>query len=188
MKIAFVPIDNRPVCYTLPKLLANIDSSIEFYIPPRQYLGDLTKVADVESLFSWIVSLPKLDVIILSLDTLAYGGLIPSRRSTDSFEKIKNRIETLIEILSEKQCKIYAFSSIMRISNNNINEEEKEYWSQWGKKIFEYSYNIDKFGAKENFIHDIPPEILEDYIETRRRNFEINKIYLQWQNRVCLIR
>ena len=102
MKIAFVPIDNRPVCYTLPKLLANIDSSIEFYIPPRQYLGDLTKVADVESLFSWIVSLPKLDVIILSLDTLAYGGLIPSRRSTDSFEKIKNRIETLIEILSEK--------------------------------------------------------------------------------------
>ncbi len=181
MKIAFVPIDNRPVCYTLPKLLANIDSSIEFYIPPRQYLGDLTKVADVESLFSWIVSLPKLDVIILSLDTLAYGGLIPSRRSTDSFEKIKNRIETLIEILSEKQCKIYAFSSIMRISNNNINEEEKEYWSQWGKKIFEYSYNIDKFGAKENFIHDIPPEILEDYIETRRRNFEINKIYLQWQ-------
>ena len=46
MKIAFVPIDNRPVCYTLPKLLANIDSSIEFYIPPRQYLGDLTKVAE----------------------------------------------------------------------------------------------------------------------------------------------
>lgn len=23
----------------------------------------------------------------------------------------------------------------MRISNNNINEEEKEYWSEWGKKF-----------------------------------------------------
>ena len=33
MKLAFVPIDNRPVCYTLPKLLAEIDESVEFYIP-----------------------------------------------------------------------------------------------------------------------------------------------------------
>ena len=83
--------------------------------------------------------LPKLDAIILSLDTLAYGGLIPSRRCPETFEQIKHRIETLKEILDGKDCKIYAFSSIMRISNNNYNEEEKEYWSEWGKKIFEYS-------------------------------------------------
>lgn len=181
MKIAFVPIDNRPVCYTLPKLLASIDKNIEFFIPNREYLGDLTKGADVENLFAWLTALPKLDAIVLSLDTLAYGGLIPSRRCPDSFDTIRNRIETLREILEDKQSKIYAFSSIMRISNNNINEEEKDYWSQWGKKIFEYSYSVDKLGARYNPEHDIPSEILEDYIETRRRNFEINKIYLEWQ-------
>ena len=32
MKIAFIPIDNRPVCYTLPKLIAGIDKSIELKV------------------------------------------------------------------------------------------------------------------------------------------------------------
>ena len=34
--------------------------------------------------------------------------------------------------MKEKDAKIYAFSSIMRISNNNYNEEEKEYWKDYG--------------------------------------------------------
>ena len=181
MKIAFVPIDNRPVCYTLPKLIAEIDSDIEFLIPDRKYLGDLNKSADIESLFEWLISLPEIDAAVLSLDTLAYGGLIPSRRCPETFEEIRNRIFTLKEILEGKDCKIYAFSSIMRISNNNINEEEKEYWSMWGKKIFEYSYLSHKTNSEHCVETGIPSEILDDYIETRRRNFEINKIYLEWQ-------
>ena len=68
----------------------------------------------------------------------------------------------------------------MRISNNNVNEEEKEYWNLWGKKIFEYSYNTHKLGKFEN---DVPKEILDDYLKTRKRNFEINKIYLEFQKR-----
>jgi hypothetical protein len=175
MKLAFMPIDNRPVCYTLPKLIAQIDDRLEFFIPERKLLGDLTKSANIEGLFEWLKNLPKLDGIILSLDTIAYGGLIPSRRSTESFEEIKTRIEKLKKILKEKDCKIYAFSSIMRISNNNYNEEEKVYWAQWGKKLFQYSFS----GGKEK--SDIPTDIIEDYLSTRKRNFEINKIYLKWQ-------
>lgn len=178
MKIAFLPIDNRPVCYTLPKLLAGIDKNIEFSIPEREFLGDLNKSANIEALFEWLKNLPKQDKIILSLDTIAYGGLIPSRRCPESFEEIKSRIETLHEILKEKNSEIYAFSSIMRISNNNFNIEEKEYWAQYGKKIFEYSYNFHKNGTAQT---DVPLEILEDYLNTRKRNYEINKIYLEWQ-------
>ena len=66
----------------------------------------------------------------------------------------------------------------MRISNNNYNEEEKEYWAEYGKKIFEYSYKTHK---GETYDHGIPKEILDDYLNTRKRNFEINKIYLEWQ-------
>ena len=144
MKICFIPIDNRPVCYNLAKEIARIDEEITLYIPPRKLLGDLKKNADITGLYTWLNQIPEVDSIILSLDTIAYGGLIPSRRSPEYFEDIKDRLLDFKEILSTKKAKIYAVSSIMRISNNNCNEEEKEYWSKYGKKIFEYSYEKHK--------------------------------------------
>lgn len=170
MKICFIPIDNRPVCYNLAKDIAAIDGDIELFIPPREFLGDLTKTAEVDKILDWLRNIPACDAMVLSLDTIAYGGLIPSRRGTESFEEIKARLEALKPLLEGK--KVYAFSSIMRISNNNYNEEEKEYWKDYGKKIFEFSYS----GINDG----IPQDILEDYLETRKRNFEINKLYLDW--------
>lgn len=173
MRIAFVPIDNRPVCYNLAVNIASIDEEIEFLIPSRDLLGDLQKSADVNGIFLWLEKLEKIDALILSLDTITYGGLIPSRRCVETFEELKKRTERLKPVLENK--KVYAFSSIMRISNNNYNEEEKEYWADWGKKIFEFSFS----GGKIN--NGIPDEIIKDYLSTRKRNFEINKIYLEWQ-------
>lgn len=170
MKICFVPIDNRPVCYSLAKDIAAIDEDIELLTPPREFLGDLTKSARVNEILDWLENIPACDAMVLSLDTIAYGGLIPSRRSPDSLEEIKARLNRLKPLLKNK--KVYAFSSIMRISNNNYNEEEKEYWKDWGKKIFEYSYS----GVNDG----IPRAILDDYLATRKRNFEINKTYLNW--------
>ena len=175
MRICFIPIDNRPVCYSLAKDIVSIDDAIELFLPPREFLGSLTKCADIDGIIAWLEKCPACDAIILSLDTIAYGGLIPSRRSEESFEEIKKRIEHLKTILISKHAKIYAFSSIMRISNNNYNEEEKEYWKDYGKKLFEYSFSG---GVNKS---DIPEEIISDYLATRKRNFEINKIYLEWQ-------
>lgn len=177
MKIAIVPIDNRPVCYNLPKEIAAIDSSIELFIPDRNLLGSLTKIADIEGIFKWIETLPDLDAMIISLDTIAYGGLIPSRRSPSSINEIQERLSRLKNQL--KKCKnVYAFSSIMRISNNNVHEEEKEYWNEWGTKIFEYSFNFHRNGEE---LEEVPHEIITDYLATRYRNFTINKFYLDWQ-------
>lgn len=175
MNIAFIPIDNRPVCYTLPEQICAMNDEINLFMPERGMLGGLTKIADVEGIFEWFKGLENIDAVVMCLDTIAYGGLIPSRRSADTFEQVKERVERFKKLLDGK--KVYAFSSIMRISNNNINQEEKEYWSEYGKKIFEYSYNLDKFSTAES---DIPDEILNDYLETRKRNFEINKLYLDW--------
>lgn len=181
MNIGFIPIDNRPVCCTLAQDIAAIDSSIKFYIPPRELLGGLKKNADYEAIFSWLKNLPALEALVVSLDSIAYGGLIPSRRCPESFEEIKTRILKFKEILAPQNAKIYAFSSIMRISNNNVNEEEKEYWSRWGKRIFDYSYQTHKLGCESCISNGIPSEILDDYLNIRKRNFEINKLYLEWQ-------
>jgi len=176
MKIVFLPIDDRPVCYTLPKLIAQIDESVELLLPKRSLLGNLKKNADVNALLDWLSEQTNVDAFVISLDTIAYGGLIPSRKSEESFDEISARLEKLKNILQGK--KVYAFSSIMRISDNNINEEEKVYWAEWGKKIFDYSQKLHRFGSAQT---DVPPEILEDYLRTRKRNFEINKLYLNWQ-------
>jgi len=179
MRIAFVPIDNRPVCYTLPELISEIDSNFELLLPPRNLLGGLTKQADILHLFEWLENIQNIDGMILPLDTLTYGGLIPSRRCPETLEQIIIRLDKLKKILISKKCKINAVTSIMRISNNNYNDEEKEYWNKYGKKIFEYSYNLDKNGNANTT--DIPEEILKDYLNTRKRNFETNKIFLKWQ-------
>lgn len=174
MNIAFIPIDNRPVCYTLPEQICALSDDVNLFMPERKMLGGLTKNADVEGIFNWLENLEKFDAIVMCLDTIAYGGLIPSRRSVDSYEQIKARVDRLKGIIQGK--KVYAFSSIMRISNNNINQEEKEYWNEWGKEIFDYSFRMDKFGFVEE--NKIPQDILDDYMSTRNRNFEINKYYL----------
>ena len=186
-RIAFLPIDNRPVCYQLPKQIASLDKENEIILPNISLLGNLKKTSDVEGLFLWLELIENVDIIVLSLDTIAYGGLIPSRRSNDTFEQVKARIDRLCEILSKKQAKVYAFSSIMRISNNNINEEEKEYWAQYGQRIFEYSYNLHKMEkncAGDNMLAcncaatRIPENILQDYLSARQRNFKINTYYV----------
>ena len=51
MKIGFVPIDNRPVCYTLPEMIAAIDESIEFFIPPREFFGEFDRLCGYRKTF-----------------------------------------------------------------------------------------------------------------------------------------
>lgn len=179
-RIAFIPIDNRPVCYTLAQQIAAIDSDLTLLLPPREMLGDLTKTADIKGLINWLKNLEDVDRIIVSLDTVAYGGLIPSRRSIETEEEIKKRMNDFKSVLVSKNAKVFAFSSIMRISNNNINEEEKEYWSLYGEKIFKYSYESHKNAPDTQIETDVPFEILQDYLNTRRRNFDINTMYLDW--------
>ena len=79
LKIAFVPIDNRPVCYTLAQQIAEIDKNLELFLPPRDMLGDLTKTADIDGIIGWLQKLDKVDKIVVSLDTVAYGGFTQVR-------------------------------------------------------------------------------------------------------------
>lgn len=176
MKIAIIPIDNRPVCYSLPRKIAGIDSDIELFLPEKTDMGNLKKPANVDNLLEWLKNIGKVDALIVALDTIAYGGLISSRRGSETFEEIEKRLKKFKKTVS-KDTQVYAFSSIMRISNNNINEEEKPYWDVYGKKIFEYSCRFHEDLSDET---DVPKDIINDYLATRKRNFDINKIYVKW--------
>ena len=89
INIALIPIDNRPVCYQLPKQIACLSKDCNLILPDIKLLGDLNHSADIDSILKWLDSLTDIDVIIITLDTIAYGGLIPSRRSNDKIDVIK---------------------------------------------------------------------------------------------------
>lgn len=191
LKILFIPLDNRPVSYLLPKQIADINNSLDLILPPRELLGGLNTNSNIDGILKWLNDALNndIDFVICCLDTIAYGGLIPSRRDEVALETIKDRICKLQSILNKNQsAKVFAFSSVMRLSNNNINEEEKEYWNQYGELIFQHSYLSHKCELNDcstlasqlvDFTKRIPQDVLNDYVSTRHRNFAINKHYVE---------
>ena len=206
-KIIFLPLDNRPVSYLLPKQIADF-SSIDLIMPERKYLGDLKKNADLNNIEGWLNNLVgnsrdcSLQMII-SLDTWIYGGLVQSRKHDFTLDELKSRVDffkNYCKGLRPQVLTIYGFSSIMRIPNYNSDEEEKYYWRDYGEKIFKWSELMYKVGrgikeaecTHEELIerwyqstNEIPPQILADYRGLRDKNFSVNMLWLESLHDAC---
>ena len=185
MTALLIPLDDRPVTYVYPSLVANT-AGIDVVIPPRSLMGSLFHAAQIDSLFGWInnaIDKMQPEVIMVGLDSLLYGGLITSRRCEDDLKTVSKRLGNIKKWKSRnKNLKIYAQTSIMRISDNYDNTEEKQYWARYGREIFAWStvmYRMAKGSSVDQGILDsyetrIPEEIRNDYLDTRFRNFQIN--------------
>ncbi|WP_217586541.1 DUF4127 family protein [Lentibacillus saliphilus] len=182
--LALIPVDARPVTYDLPKDLAEI-AGWNVLTPPKEKLGFLKTPADYSSLFNWLESIAsQIDGLIVSMDMILYGGLVPSRVNRDDAETIAARLNRLRDIKKHyPDLKIMAFSSTMRLSNSYVNEEEKDYWNEYGKEIYTYSFHYHRlktYGQKEDaeivndMMEKIPATILSDYLGTRKRHFNMN--------------
>ncbi|RSK28871.1 DUF4127 family protein [Bacillus sp. HMF5848] len=184
-KLALLPVDARPVTRELPRDIAAI-AGWDVLLPNTNILGFLKTPADHDDIVTWLHEVAdEVDGFVLSVDMLAYGGLVASRIASQSLTDITARIELLRDLKRTYPNKpIIAFSSTMRISNNYVNEEEKDYWADYGEDIWAYSYHTHKYektGCPESFekvnaMKEIIPEpILEDYLTTRERNFKLNE-------------
>ncbi len=182
-----LPTDNRPVTYTFPQLICQL-ADIDVLMPPRHLMGSLQAPTDLSLLVNWVKdNAAKINsgVMLICFDSLLYGGLIPARRSDDKLETILKRLADIVNLrkLAGRGVKLYAQSSIMRISDNYDNTEEKLYWSQCGREIFLWSKLLHKkeLGMLESEAElkaiesRIKPEVREDYLATRARNFAVNQ-------------
>lgn len=191
--IALLPLDNRPVSYLLPKQIADF-SGIDLILPERKYLGDLKNGADLEYVGSWLRDVEtrrSVSLLMISLDSYIYGGLVQSRKHSFPMDTLRKRVEFIKGL---KNISKYGFSTILRISNNNSNEEEKEYWKDYGEKIFKWSelmYKVGRGIKEEGITHEqlienwyqsskqIPSDILADYKSLRDKNLTINISWLE---------
>ena len=95
-KIVLLPLDERPCNFQFPlKLFSNKDLDI---VRPEK-LGDKKKPASIPKLQNFLLrECMDADSLIVSMDMLLYGGLVPSRLHHESTEALMERIGILREI------------------------------------------------------------------------------------------
>lgn len=185
-KVMYIPLDERPCNYDfVPRISINTD--YEVIIPPADLLGKKKEPADINRLWHWIFeNINSVQNLILSVDMVTYGGLIPSRLHSNFYECCESSISNIKKIKDMKSnINIYAFNVIMRCPKYSSSDEEPDYYEQFGEFIFKYGFISHKLSlnrASKEEINEfdsikekLPHEILHDYKERRKINIEINK-------------
>ena len=134
MKILLLPLDERPCNAAFPERLFPADQ-VQILLPRK--LGHKKKPADFSVLSDFLFEKAKdADALLLSLDMLLYGGLIPSRLHHLKAETLFSRLH-LIRELKEKYpaLPIYAFATVMRCPAYSSDDEEPDYYERFGSAI-----------------------------------------------------
>lgn len=190
MEILYVPIDERPCNTHIVERIANTAEDIKLLLPPNEFFGNKKTPSDTEKIWEWINNeAVRSDAIILSIDMLVYGGLIPSRLhelTEDKAVKWMNRLRSLRKKYSNLP--IYASNMIMRTPKYSSSDEEPDYYEDWGKEIYLQAYLHDKsrrvqLSAKEKdqlaeIQNKLPQNFVEDYEKRRQFNSMVNEYVL----------
>ena len=184
-----VTVDGRPAVRSqVQDLVACAGWTLR--VPEVAALGHLRTPAPRDELRSWLLQqAPEADGFVLSLDMLVYGGLVPSRFIDDSLPSLLKRLDVVRELRAAAPGKpVYAFAATMRISNNDVAEEEKAYWAEHGRRLWAWSYHGDRarqLGAADSAAlalqaeAAVPTAVREDYLATRQRNLAVTRQALQ---------
>lgn len=181
--ILALPVDGRPVTCDQVALLAE-SAGWRLLLPPREWLGRMRAPGDRDRLAAWLLDTAgEAEGLVLSVDTLVYGGLVPSRLSDEGEDALARRLAVLRELhRRHPQLPIVAFAATMRISNNDHAEEERPYWAEHGSAIWRWSHHRDRHAvlgepadrqAAEALEERIPAAVLDDYRAVRARNAAI---------------
>jgi hypothetical protein len=189
--VAIVPLDDRSVNYECLSLLGEA-ADLQVLLPPKSWLGTPWRTGLTERLGAWLEEqAPGADAVVVAVDTLGYGGLVNSRRSTDSLDTVMQRLDLLRRLKAQRpELTVLAFNVLMRINRGSDAEEEKAYWAVYGAQLFRLSVLEDRAamvvatgeerGEIETLRASIPAEILADYLGGRARNHAVNRRMVEW--------
>jgi hypothetical protein len=127
------------------------------------------------------------DYLVVSLDMLVYGGIVPSRLHHLSLEECRKRLALLIELKQmNPKLRIYAFNLIMRAPAYNSSEEEPDYYADHGYNLYTYGWLTDKKNREqlteeesvewERVKTDLPQKVLNDFLSRRSVNSTVNQL------------
>jgi len=189
--VALLPMDDRPVNYDYPRHLGRA-AGLHVALPPREWLGNPWRASRHAELVGWLAAqAAQADAAIVAIDTLAYGGLIPSRKSTEPTDAVLARLEVLRKLkVARPELQLLASSVVLRICRSDSSEEEKPYWAVHGRRMFRLSYLEHKADvgdasaaevAEQRALRaEVPAEVYDDYRRGRARNHAVNAAMLDW--------
>ncbi len=179
-RVIYVPLDNRPCNARFPRLLARM-VDFELIMPSRDLLGEGRKPARPDRIAEWLVEpRGRIDAAIISIDMLAYGGLVPSRTMQTSPDTALGRLDVLAqlrELLGEAA--VYASNTIMRLSITADSPQTGQYW-QHMREYTELRHRLEQTNEEQlrrrvrELEEEIPPEMVSDFEAARRRNHRVN--------------
>jgi len=193
MRIALVPLDERPVNIQLPRQVAAI-AGVDLMIPPAAALPSFRTPADVDALHAWLRELAAaaegdaVDRLIVCIDTLVHGGIIPARITADSPRVALDRLDFLRElhelraVADTPALVITAASLVMRASDSFSTVEEPEYWSTYGRALHAFGGALHH-ALEADLLPGDPPQVpalavpraeQSDFERRRLRNHIIN--------------
>ena len=181
-KILHIPLDERPCNYEFPKQIFQ-GGEWEILTLPFSYLGLKKKPAQIEKIQQWVLNnYQSAYGIVISIDMLLYGGIVPSRIHYFSFEELKERLNILKLIKSKRpDFKIYAYNLVMRCPQYNDDDEEPSYYQNYGLNIFRHKYiehhTSSNIATNEELEEEkqifIPEEFVLDYETRRMTNLQV---------------
>lgn len=181
-KVVLLPLDERPCNFNFPGFLYE-GSDLKIVRPER--LGDKKKPAEVAEVTAFLEKeCADADFAVLAMDTLLYGGLIPSRLHHLEKQEAAERLGLLRKIKEKNpKLKIYAFQCIMRCPKYSSDDEEPDYYGICGEQIHKLGAVLHKEqlgicaegeADKETLLKQIPDTALADFCERRNFNLEQN--------------
>ena len=189
-KIVLIPIDERPCTYDYPNMLASMAKDINFVEIPREFMGDCKIPGNMEKMHEFLIKeCVDADYAIIAIDSILYGGIVPSRLHYDSEETLLERLNVLRKIKEiNPKIKLYAYHLIMRCPSGSGDSEEPNYYALCGREIHllgaykhkeqvnaltdfekEDYENINKFIADNNY-----QQYVDDYLARRKINAIMN--------------
>lgn len=137
-KILYLPLDERPCNYDFAPRIAEGARNIEIIRPEKEIMGNKKIPADFGKIRSFLcANASGAKALILSLDALLYGGIVPSRMHNLGTAELEKRLSAVDEIKKiNPEIKIYAFALIMRCPSYSSADEEPDYYGECGREIF----------------------------------------------------
>lgn len=171
MKILLLPLDSRPCTYDFAYELG-CSAGAQVIRPDRKIMDFYLRSSNFPIIREWLLENEKgCDKAIISLDQLAYGGLISSRKMEVPEKEAVERLDVLRQLHTQNpQMEIMAFNTILRTTITMKNEKDRIWW----EKVHAYSLAFEDEKKRKEYEKEIPDGILKEYLAVRKRNHAVN--------------